>query len=169
MRRFINIALLFTCTFTLPLFLHAQVETAQINVGNENYPEAEVAYGMSGDTMTLIASTTPYTIVSFSGYWSFDTGGGVFCGETPLYNQIVNPFERSNEPLIMNVKSEYHCSEDLTVSGGETQFAAVQYVPYDTRTRLTTSKNISITIPLLLIISFILGFDLLRKLFTRHA
>lgn len=109
-------------------------------------------YDNDGGLYTLISSTTPYTILSFSviDQNTMSLSGDdpqIFCGDTALLPNM-GGFQYSlngNNPFSFSSDIPIHCSSDLTLSTADFSngqiYAVVQYVPYDTLIMATSSSG----------------------------
>lgn len=110
-----------------------------VDFGNPNFPDSLMASGITtSDTVTIISSTTPYTILSF-GVTVKNAGDGyeLLCNGVNLLPDSAGLGNGAWLPtyMINSYNGQLHCSGDLEANFPISSIGQiwVQYVPYDTR------------------------------------
>jgi len=178
--------ILFVLTFlfiAVPIYAFAGFDSAvssqgiSLDVGVPGYPDSLYVScdPSSSDCSILIATTSPYTILSYGIFGQFDgvPTSALVCDSVSLPSQQYESAVANNyggfASFVMD--SQYHCSSNLTINDDDANYYFVQYVPYDTRVQSfsNTETNISYLVGIGLIILSILLLDLLRRVFSKHS
>jgi len=96
----------------------------------------------SGSPYTIISSTTPYTLLSFTIV--SDESVDLYCGTNNLFPSmglsVLTDFTNQN-PYTWSYNGELHCSSDLILNSSTAFQFFGQYVPYDTRVVSSGEEN----------------------------
>lgn len=134
-----------------------------LGIGNPDYEDSFVQSAVIlGTPVTVISSTTPYTILSLSFFFYNDSGAYVKCGDDDLISgmnsgratALISPFARSYDVQL-------HCSSDLVFYNSDFGVVEVQYVPYDTRVgSKSTLSDVVFGLGIIIVILFlaVVGF-----------
>lgn len=148
-----------------------------LDVGVPGYPDSLYADcgGPSGgecNSVTLISTTTPYTILNYAISHYPDGSNAVTVGCTGLdlpQSNYGSMFGTEGYGFAYTNSMQFHCSSDLVTSGsGDKAYVFVQYVPYDTRVVVTTpvsGPNYHDWILVACILIFLVSFSFWPRLF----
>jgi len=120
--------------------------------GNTSYQDSKVIFSQNdsfGDPLTILSTTTAYTILSFEVMTNSGTDGvSLQCGGVDLLNAN---WSYTYTRWSWNSDVPLHCSSDLVLSSHDPFSVNVQYVPYDTRIKINNMTEIDWTQPIIVI------------------
>jgi hypothetical protein len=122
---------------------------SDFSFGDPGYPDSIFVegYASGGGTVTVLSTTTPYTIISEEFVATPDYGDTSFCGSggstvhdfQPYASSWTLDYNSTASFVSYNRSIQFHCSNTYKISMVNPYYYAIQYVPYDTRVVSTST------------------------------